>query len=390
MIAIDVQIDRAAFNDALDTVHRAVADKSRLPLLETIKLAATGGEVVLSATDLHLYSTMRVAASVAATGAIAVPARALVDWVGALPHGTVRLSLAAGATRVKASCGRANAAFVCLDAADFPSPPPISGTGLTLDAGQLRRALARVLPAIGTDDGQPALRCVALTPGMDGLHLATTDGSRLARMVVPGAVSAPFGQVLLPGRAAREFAHLLGAGGVAELRVGARRCHPHLTVGHRAICARLVEGDFPDPAQLIPGGVATRVAVETQGLRRALKLATFFGTGGRQPVICDAAPGRLRLYVPDADTGACETELAAAFEGRPDRVAVNVPLLAELLREADTPFVTLAREDATRPIVIREIDDEGVRTADLWLVMPLRHAEIGQVTTAAESAASAA
>ena len=368
-------------------MRRAVGGTSRLPLLETIKLAATGGEVVLSATNRHLYSTIRVAASVATTGAIAVPARALVDWVGALPKGSGRLSLAAGATRVKASCGRANASFVCLDATDFPSPPPIDGAGLTRDAGHLRRALARVLPAIGTDDGQPALRCVALTPGTDGLHLAATDGSRLARMVVPVASSAPLAQVLLPGRAAGEFAHLLGAGGVAQLRVGAGGNVAHLTVGHRAICARLVEGGFPDLAQLIPQGVATRVAVETQGLHRALKLAAFFGGGGRQPVICDAAPGRLRLSVPDADTGACETELAAAFEGRPDRVAVNVPLLAELLREADTPFLTLAWEDATRPIVIRELDDEGARTADLWLVMSLRHAEVGHVTTAAESAA---
>ena len=369
-------------------MRRAVGGTSRLPLLETIKLAATGGEVVLSATNRHLYSTIRVAASVATTGAIAVPARALVDWVGALPKGSGRLSLAAGATRVKASCGRANAAFVCLDATDFPSPPPIDGAGLTRDAGHLRRALARVLPASGTDDGQLALRCVALTPGTDGLHLAATDGSRLARMVVPVASSAPLAQVLLPGRAAGEFAHLLGAGGVAQLRVGAGGNVAHLTVGHRAICARLVEGGFPDLAQLIPQRVATQVAVETQGLRRALKLAAFFfGGDGRQPVICDAAPGRLRLSVPDADTGAYETELAAAFEGRPDRVAVNVPLLAELLREADTPFLTLAWEDATRPIVIRELDDAGVRTADLWLVMPLRHAEVGHVTTAAESAA---
>src|SRR4051794_16959706 len=120
MASIDFQIDQAAFSDALDTVRRAVSGKSSLPILETIRIEAIGGEVVLGATDLQIYISGRVAAAVAVEGAIAVPARALVDWVRALPVGTVRLALPAKATRVRASSGRSTAALVCFDADDFP------------------------------------------------------------------------------------------------------------------------------------------------------------------------------------------------------------------------------------------------------------------------------
>ncbi len=55
-----------------------------------------------------------------------------------------------------------------------------------------------------------------------------------------------------------------------------------------------------------------------------------------------------------------------------------MPLLAELLREADAPVVTLSWEDTIRPVVVREIADGGVRAGDLWIVMPLRHAAVAE------------
>ena len=388
MASIDFQIDQAAFSDALDTVRRAVSGKSSLPILETIRIEAIGGEVILGATDLQVYISARVAAAVAVEGALAIPARALVDWVRALPTGTVRLALTTKATRVRASSGRATAALVFLDVDDFPSPPTTAAAvELAVDARRLRRALGRVLPAVRADDGHPALGSVCLTPGADGLRLAAADGSRLAQTVVPEAVSAPAGRVLLPRRAAEEFARILGAGDVARLLIGEGRNAARLAVGRYEVCARLVEGGFPEVAQIIPQSAVTRVAVAVQGLRRALKLASFFGTGGQHPVVLDAASGRLRLHAPDAGVGESETELEAAFEGRPGRIVVDVPLLAELLREADAPVVTLAWENTIRPVVIREVADGGVRADDLWIVMPMRHAAVADVAPATEETA---
>ena len=167
---------------------------------------------------------------------------------------------------------------------------------------------------------------------------------------------------------------------MARLRIGAGRNAARLAVGRYEICARLVEGHFPEVADIVPTAATTRVAVEVGGLRRALKLAAIFGQGGQRAVVFDAAPGRLRLRAPDAGLGESETELEAAFEGRPGRVVVDVPLLAELLREADAPVVTLAWEGATRPVVVREIADGGSRADDLWLVMPLSHAAAAEET----------
>ncbi len=85
MLPIDFQIDQAAFGEALDTVRRAVSGRASLPILETIRIEARGSEVTLAATDLQVHIAARVAAAVAVEGAVAIPARALVDWVRALP-----------------------------------------------------------------------------------------------------------------------------------------------------------------------------------------------------------------------------------------------------------------------------------------------------------------
>lgn len=198
---------------------------------------------------------------------------------------------------------------------DFPSPPTTAtAVELAVNARRLRRALGRVLQAVRVDDGHPALGSVCLTPGAGGLHLAP------ARRLPPradgragGGLPAGRPRVLLPRRAAEEFARILGAGEMARLLIGEGRNAARLAVGRYEVFARLVEGSFPEVAQIIPQSAATRVAVEVQGLRRALKLASFFGTGGQYPVVFDAAPGRLRLHAPDAGVGESETELEAAL-----------------------------------------------------------------------------
>jgi DNA polymerase-3 subunit beta len=253
MPSIDFRIDQAALSDALETVRRAVPGKASLPILETVRIAASGGAVALSATDLQIQITARVAADVAVPGEIAVPARALADWVKALSPGTVRLALATGATRVKASSGRATASLVSQATDDFPTPPTTGDAAeLTLDARRLRRALGRVLPAVRGDDSHRALACVCLDPRADGLHLAAADGFRLAQAVLPEAASAPADRMLLPRRAAEEFARALGAGDVARLRVARGGNVAVLSVGRCEIAARLVEDSFPDVARLVP------------------------------------------------------------------------------------------------------------------------------------------
>lgn len=376
---MELTVDQAAFARALRAAGRAIGARSYLPILQTVLLEATPGRVTLTATDLELAAVTGVAADVTAPGRVAAPARLLADWVAGLPTEPVRLTVEPGKGRLRARCGRSTATLAAQDADDFPVVAPVEDARvLALDGRRLGRALARVLPAASRDEGRPALTAVRFTMGPDGLRLAAVDGFRLAQAALPEIVGEETWQLLVPQRAAAEFARVAGEGGTARLAPTADGRGAWLTVGETAIFARLVEAPFPLIDGLVPRAWRTRVTVGTDDLRRALKLAASFGGGEQRPAVLDAAPGGLVLRSPDDGAGEGETALGAAVEGEPSRVAVNLRLLADLLATADAPTLALAWESPAHPIVVRQVGAGETPAADLWLVMPLHLVSINQ------------
>ncbi len=73
--------------EGLSTVGRVVSSKSTLPVLGNILLQTDGGQLKLAATNLELAVSCRVGARVDAEGAITLPARLLIDYVGLLTAG---------------------------------------------------------------------------------------------------------------------------------------------------------------------------------------------------------------------------------------------------------------------------------------------------------------
>src|SRR5205823_630158 len=70
----------------LQTVSKAVANKTTLPVLNNILISTDGGRLKLTATNLEVGITNWIGCQVEEEGAITVPAKLLVDFVSSLPN----------------------------------------------------------------------------------------------------------------------------------------------------------------------------------------------------------------------------------------------------------------------------------------------------------------
>src|SRR5262245_15299999 len=77
----------------LARVGRAVAGSSTLPVLSHVLLASDAGRLTLAATNLEIGMSTWIGAKLMSEGAIAVPARLLIDIVNSLPNQVIDLSL---------------------------------------------------------------------------------------------------------------------------------------------------------------------------------------------------------------------------------------------------------------------------------------------------------
>src|SRR6266550_9450786 len=93
-------------NKGLQTVGKAVANKTTLPVLNNILISTDRGRLKLAATNLEVGITNWVGCQVEEEGAITVPAKLLVDFVSSLPNEHVKMSLDERTRTLHLKCAR--------------------------------------------------------------------------------------------------------------------------------------------------------------------------------------------------------------------------------------------------------------------------------------------
>ena len=135
----------------------------------------------------------------------------------------------------------------------------------------------------------------------------------------------------------------------------------------------LVEGNFPDYAQIIPTSSATHTVVDVGELLKAVKIASFFARDAANVVRVRITPGepdaggRVTVMATSAELGDNVTEIDAAVEGEPIEIAFNAKYLTEVLSVITAPQVGLETSSPSSPGVIRPVGDESF----VHVIMPM-------------------
>jgi|YNPBryantNP2012_1023418.scaffolds.fasta_scaffold07315_2 DNA polymerase-3 subunit beta len=360
----------------LSIVGRAASPRSTLPILSHILLATDGGRLRLAATNLEIGINCWIGARVDEEGAIAVPARTLIDLVGSLPPDQAVLEGVVRTMTLNVRCGRTDANIKGMDAVEFPIVPLPEGEGnIRLEPQAFRNSIAQVAFAAATDEARPILTGVLLRFEGGTLTMAAADGYRLSVRSIP--LSEPVGEplsVIVPARAMLE---LLRISGEQEDPVSITVTPDHNRILFEltdiVLASQLIPGNFPDYNQIIPRDVQTRTVVGTSELLKACRTAQIFAREGANIVQLHIHPGsvgeagRLVVSATSAETGDDVSELDATIEGEPVDIAFNVRYLIDLLSVIGDPQVELNTITSSRPGVFRPLGDDDFT----HVVMPM-------------------
>ncbi|MCS7177737.1 MAG: DNA polymerase III subunit beta [Anaerolineae bacterium] len=382
----------------LSVAGRAVSARSALPVLSHILFTTDAGRLRLSSTNLEMGIHCWIGGRVEEEGAIAVPARTIIDLINAFPPDRVDLRQEVRTMTLNVRCGRSEANIKGLDAVDFPpipTPEESAGDGIAIDPEILRTAIHQVAFAAATDEARPTLTGVLLrweaTPAGPTLTLAAADGYRLAVRRVPmpdQPVLRPF-SVIVPARTMTEWARICG-----EMAKG-REERPSVRItftpdGNRilfqgqtppdapvpmevVLVSQLIPGTFPDYQQLIPRDRNTRFITGTAELLKACQTAHIFARENTNTLLLhihpgsDLEPGRLVVSATSAETGSDVTELDAAIEGAAVEIAFNVKFILEALGVVNSPQVMMDIISPSSPGVIRPVGGDDFT----YVVMPM-------------------
>ena len=364
-------------NRGLGIVGRAIATRTTLPITNNILLATENGRLKLVATNLEMVISCWIGAKVEEEGAITVPARLLTEFVGSLPSDEIAMSLSPQTKTLELKCARFEARISGVDAKDFPPIPKIDeGINTRIEVENLRKGINQVVFAAATEESRPALTGVGVQFEGDLLTMATADGFRLAVYKVP--IATPVKEkteIIIPARSLGELNRLISNQEEAvEITLNPNKNQALFRLKNIELVTQLVQGSFPDYAQLIPQSYNTRMIVNIADFLRATKTASIFARGGSGIVRLmitpgsGQTPGKLTVAARSEEIGDDVGEIDATVEGGEEaKIAFNGKYLIDVLSVLQEAQVALETTDSSSPGLIRPVGTDNY----LHILMPM-------------------
>ena len=363
-------------NRGLNLVGRAAATRTTLPITNNVLLSIDQGRLKLVATNLEMAISCWIGAKVEEEGAITVPARLLTEFVASLPSDKIKMSLSPRTRTLELKCARFEARISGIDAKDFPPIPQVEdGVTTKVEVEALRQGIGQVVFAAASDESRPVLTGVNAEFEGDILTLAAADGFRLAVYKLP--LAAPVSQkttAIIPARTLAELNRLAADQEEAiEIKVSASKGQVLFRLKDIELVSQLVQGSFPQYAQLIPQSFNTRAVVDVAQFLRATKTASIFardGSGIVRLVIApggEKAPGRLSISARSEEIGDDVGEIDATVQGEEAKVAFNGKYLTDVLGVLREPQVALEVTSPSSPGVFRPVGVDNY----IHVVMPM-------------------
>jgi DNA polymerase-3 subunit beta len=363
-------------NRGLGVVGRAVATRTTLPITNNVLLATDEGRLKLVATNLEMAISCWVGAKIEEEGAITIPARLLTEFVSSLPNDTIDVALSPQTKTLGLKCARFEARISGVDAKDFPPIPRVDeGITTKVEVESLRQGISRVAFAAATEESRPVLTGVCAQFEGDSLTLAAADGFRLAVYKLP--VTAPVSErteAIIPARTLSELNRLMADQEEAiDITLNPNKSQVLFRLKSIELVSQLVQGTFPNYAQLIPQSYNTRVIVNVAEFLRATKTASIFardGSGIVRLVITpggELTPGRLTVSARSEEIGDDVGEIDATIEGDEAKIAFNGRYLTDVLSVLHEAQVALETTNPSSPGLIRPVGTDNYT----HVVMPM-------------------
>jgi DNA polymerase-3 subunit beta len=349
----------------LQTVQNVVSTRTTLPILSNVLLQAEGDQVRLTTTDLDVGVSGGITAQIEKPGATTLPARRLATIVRELPAAEIQIEVDSKNV-ASIRCGQSFFKILGLPEEEFPPLPKFDDTRtFTIPQQLLRDALKKTSYAISTDETRYVLNGILFSFKENKLTLVATDGRRLA--LVDLEVEFPRSQevdIIVPTKAVTELGRLLGDEGDVRLSVGENQVS--FQINDTLLASKLIEGNYPNYRQVIPGDAKERVTLERELFLNAVHRVSLLSSEKSNSVKLVFTKNNIEIAANTPDVGEARESLAVAYKGREFSIAFNPEFLQAPLRALANDEIYLDLIDEMSPGVIK------IQSPFLYVLMPMR------------------
>jgi len=367
---MNFSITKEQILSGLQSVQNIVSTRTTLPILSNVLLRAEGDRLELTATDLDVTISCTVEARVKTPGATTVPVKKLFGIVRELSNAEIEIEVDdKNVTNLRS--GPSFFRIRGLGAEEFPPPPAFKeDKKVTLPQEKIRGMLRKSSFAISTDESRYVLNGIFMSLKEHKLTMVATDGRRLALVDEEVDLSEKSqGEFIVPAKTVNELNRLLQEKGEIEIRFSENQAaftlkdEKGFTI---LLITKLIEGNYPNYRQVIPGEAKERIPLGREEFLHALKRAEIMTSDKQNSVKFNFTKNNLAITANSPEVGEARESLAINYKGKDMAIAFNPGYVIDPLNALSNDEVFLELIDELSPGVLK------INGPFLYVVMPMR------------------
>jgi len=353
----------------LQAVQNVVSTRTTLPILSNVLLNAEGSHLEITATDLDVTVACKVEAKVTKPGSTTLPVKKLFGIVREL-NGDIEIET----DEKNIASIRSGSSFFKIHGLGADEFPPMQNfkddKKVNLSQETIRGMLKKTSFAVSTDESRYVLNGIFISLKEGKMTFVATDGRRLALVDEEVDVSEKSsGEFIVPAKAVNELTRLLQDKGTVEIKFGENHASFALQNENSfsvLLITKLIEGNYPNYRQVIPGEAKERITLGREEFQQALRRAEIMTSEKANSVKLAFGKNNLTITANSPEVGEARETMAINYKGKEFAIAFNPRYLIDPLGALTEDEVFMELIDELSPGVVK------INGPFLYVVMPMR------------------
>lgn len=358
---------------ALNSVTKAVATKTTMPILEGILIQTNNDDIKLTCYDKELGIEYIIKENnVLEQGSIVVNAIMFSEIIRKLPDTNITISINDNNLLV-IECEGSVYKLATMNPDDFPQLPEINvENSIELEQNTIKDMIRKTIFAISTEENRPVFTGCLFEVKNNKLNVVAVDGFRLAwKSKVLNTKTNDF-EAVIPGRTLQEINKIL-ADSFDLIKLGISKNQALFEIENCKIVTRLLDGEFLKYSEVIPKKWETRVRVNKNLISNCFERISLISSSSmekekRYPVKLNVEVGKIKISCTN-QTGDAKEEIFTTTEGQDLEAGFNPKFFLDVFRNIDDEEVYINFGTSISPAVIKSIEDDGDYQ---YMILPVR------------------
>ena len=356
---------------ALNSVTKAVASKTTMPILEGILIQTNDNEVKFTTYDLEIGIEYVTNCEVKEQGATVVNAIMFSEIIRRLPDAEIKITLDEKNLLV-IECEGSLYKLATMNPEEFPELPQISiENSIEMEQNSLKDMIRKTIFAVSTEENRPIFTGCLFEIKNNKLNVVAVDGFRLAwkSKFLQNKIN-DFSAVI-PGRTLNEINKII-LDSYDTIKIGVAKNQALFEMENCKIVTRLLDGEFLNYSSVIPENWETRIRVDRSSLQNCFERISLISSSSiekekKYPVKVNVDIGKVTISCTN-QTGDAKEELFVATEGKNLEAGFNPKYFLDSLKSIDDEEVYVEFGTSISSCLIKSTENNDY----VYMILPIR------------------